>query len=160
MNLSADQQNRLSQIISAELNCAHKLAKILQSEHAALKLHGPEQVLDISREKQQAVEQMQEYSRQRDQLLASLGVAAGATGTNLLVQANNDTACVDLWRQLREIAGKLREQNEINGGILALSQRHNKQALDLLCGRTDSRNTYGAKGQHNQDQSGHSLAKA
>ncbi|WP_029135060.1 flagella synthesis protein FlgN [Sedimenticola selenatireducens] len=160
MNLSAEQQNRLSQIISTELNCAHSLAEILQREQNALKSHDPEQVLDISREKQQTVDQMQECGRQRDRLLTSLGVAGGSTGINKLIQTNSAATCAGLWRQLEAIAGKLREQNEINGGILALSQRHNKQALDLLCGRTDSRNTYGARGQHNQDQSGHSLAKA
>lgn len=160
MNLSAEQQNRLSQVISTELNCAHSLAEILQREQNALKSHDPEQVLDISREKQQAVEQMQECARQRDHLLASLGVTSGTTGIDLLLQANSTAHCADLWHQLGEVAGKLRKQNEINGGILALSQRHNKQALDLLCGRTDSRNTYGARGQHHQDQSGHSLAKA
>lgn len=160
MNLSAEQQNRLSQVISSELNCAHSLAEILQREQSALKSHDPEQVLGISREKQQAVDQMQECARQRDRLLASLGAAGGATGIDLLVQANSAAQCADLWRRLQEVAGKLREQNEINGGILALSQRHNKQALDLLCGRTDSGSTYGAKGQHNQDQPGHSLAKA
>lgn len=160
MNLSADQQNQLGQAISAELNFAHTLAEILQREHAALKSHDPDQVLEISREKQQAVAQMQARSAQREHLLASFGIATGTTGIDQLLKANSNAAWTDLWRQLGEIAVDLREQNEINGGILALSQRHNKQALDLLCGRTGSRNTYGARGQHNQDGTGHSLAKA
>jgi flagella synthesis protein FlgN len=160
MNLSAEQQNRLSRILSAELECAHVLAAILQREHSALKARDPDRVLEISREKQQAVEQMQLSGRQREQLFASLRVAPGTEGTEALFQANPDAACTDLWRQLGELAGQLREQNEINGGILALSQRHNQQALDILCGRTESRNTYGAKGQHHQTQSGHTLTKA
>ncbi|WP_275096761.1 flagella synthesis protein FlgN [Sedimenticola hydrogenitrophicus] len=160
MNLSAEQQNRLSRILSVELECARSLAAILQREHSALKSRDPDRVLEISSEKQQAVEQMQLSGRQREQLLASLRVAPGSEGIEALFQANPDTACTDLWRQLGEIAGQLREQNEINGGILALSQRHNQQALDILCGRTESRNTYGAKGQHHQTQSGHTLTKA
>ncbi|WP_260291110.1 flagella synthesis protein FlgN [Sedimenticola hydrogenitrophicus] len=160
MNLSAEQQNRLSRILSVELECARSLADILQRENSALKSRDPDRVLAISREKQQAVEQMQLSGRQREQLLASLIPAPGTEGTEALFQANPDAACTGLWRQLGEIAGQLREQNEINGGILALSQRHNKQALDILCGRTESRNTYGAKGQHHPDPSGHPLAKA
>lgn len=160
MTLSADQQNRLSQLISAELACARTLADILRREQAALKSADPDRVLEISREKQQAVEQMQRCSRQREQQLASYGITGDAAAIDRVLQACSDSVCADLWRQLGEKAGDLREKNEINGGILALSQRHNKQALDLLSGRTRSRNTYGAGGQHQADQTGHSLAKA
>ncbi len=160
MTLSADQQNQLAQAISAELKCARMLQEILQREQAALKSTDPDQVLEISREKQQAVKQMQACSGQRENLLASFGIAAGSTELNQLFQSGSATACTDLWRQLGEAAEQLRQQNEINGGILALNQRHNKQALDLLCGRSESRNTYGATGEQNPDQPGHSLAKA
>lgn len=164
MHISAEQQQRLAQVISAELECAQALAVILQQEHHALKSLDPDRVLEISREKQQAVERLQQGSRQREQLLAALGLPPdskrSSEGTDALMRANTDSDCAGLWRQLREIAGQLREQNEINGGILALSQRHNQQALDVLCGRTDGRNTYGAKGEHHQTQSGHTLAKA
>lgn len=156
MILSTEQQTRLEQLISAELTCAHALKEILQRELSALKSHNAEQVLAISREKQLAVEQMQTHSRQREQFLSSLGAADGKK----LLRTNANATCADLWRQLEGVAARLRDQNEVNGSILALSQRHNQQALDLLCGRTNSRNTYGAKGQHNQMQSGHSLAKA
>ncbi len=160
MKLSAEQQHRLSRLISAELDGAQMMTEILQHEHHALKSRDPERVLAISREKQQVVEQMQDATRQREHLLVSLGVPAGTAGTNALLEAGTETTCARLWSELQRIAVRLSEQNEINGGILALNQRHNKQALDLLCGRTGSRNTYGAKGQHNQDQPGHSLAKA
>ncbi|AKH20285.1 flagella synthesis protein FlgN [Sedimenticola thiotaurini] len=160
MTLSADQQNQLTQALSAEVKCAQTLEEILKREQAALKATDPDQVLEISREKQQAVEQMQAHSRQRERLLTSLGINVDAPDLNRFFQSNSDSACADLWRQLGGIADQLQKQNEINGGILALSQRHNKQALDLLCGRTESRNTYGAKGQQEPDQPGHPLAKA
>lgn len=160
MTLSADQQNQLTQAISNELNCARMLQEILQREQEALKSTDPDQVLEISREKQQAVEQMQACSGQRESLLASFGIASSPNDLSQLFQSGSAATCADLWHQLGEAADQLRQQNEINGGILALNQRHNKQALDLLCGRSENRNTYGATGEQNPDQPGHSLAKA
>ncbi|WP_428603390.1 flagella synthesis protein FlgN [Sedimenticola sp.] len=160
MTLSAELQNPLSQILSSELDCARSLMEILQREHKALKSRDPDQVLSISREKQQAVEEMQGLARQRDHLLASFKIPGGTAGIKRLLQHDTDSVCSTLWKDLAEIATELREQNEVNGGILALSQRHNNQALDILCGRTHNRNTYGAKGQYNKEAPGHSLAKA
>lgn len=160
MQLSAEQQNQLYQLISAEQSQVESLLDIVRREQLALKGHNAEQILTISSEKQEAISRLQACMKARDAWLAGHDLATGTQGASSLMDHNADTAVSQLWQKLGKLAKSLHEQNEINGGIVTLNQRHNKQALDILCGRSGRSHTYGAKGQQNQEQSGQSLAKA
>jgi flagella synthesis protein FlgN len=161
MKLSAELQNQLTELLSAEYASAASLLETVQQENSTLRSNDAEAILAISQEKKQGMRLMWECMQQRDRWLTHHNMITGTAGVTSLMQQNPDTKPAGIWEKLSQTASKLQAQNEINGGIVALSQRHNKQALDILCGRTgNSSSTYGSKGQHYQEDSGHSLAKA
>lgn len=161
MKLSAELQNQFEHLLTAEQACADALLDTVARENHALRTNDTEQIQAISSEKKHGMLQMWECMQQRDKWLSQHKMKTGSAGTISLMEQNPGTRSAKLWDSLSTTALKLHEQNEINGGIVALSQRHNKQALDILCGRTGGTgSTYGSKGQQNKEHSGHSLAKA
>lgn len=161
MKLSAELQNQLTELLSAEYVRAASLLATVQRETSLLRSNDAEAILAISQEKKQGMRFMWECMQQRDRWLTQHNMETGTASITSLIQQNPDSKPADIWQKLSQTASKLQAQNEINGGIVALSQRHNRQALDILCGRTGNTNsTYGSKGQHYQEASGHSLAKA
>jgi len=157
MQLSAEQQQQLSRILSAEYDCAQSLLELLQKEHRILKSADPDPLKAISQEKQQLVIRMHRHGREREQLV-NRWQSGGSI--NQLLKSQAESGLTRLWKQLAEIATELKQQNEINGGMVALNQRHARQALDILCGRSGSREIYGARGEYRQMESGKPLAKA
>ncbi|MCW8881486.1 MAG: flagellar protein FlgN [Sedimenticola sp.] len=161
MKLSAELQNQFEQLLAAEHACAKTLLDTIQRENSALRANDIEQIESLSNEKKLGMRHMWECMQQRDRWLIGHNLETGSPGTIALMQANPDSRSAELWRRLSQTAIKLHEQNEVNGGIVAMSQRHNKQALDILCGRTGiTGSTYGSKGEHSKEHSGHCLAKA
>lgn len=158
MPLSADQLQQLSRLLSAEYAAARSLLEILQKEHQVLKSSDADALMAISEEKQQGVIQMHQCARQREQLVNRL--PEGNSGITRLFGTEPGSEAARLWRQLGEIGSKLQQQNQINGGIVALSQRHTRQALDILSGRSGNREIYSSRGEYRQMESGKPLAKA
>lgn len=157
MQLSAEQQQQLSSTLSAEYACAQSLLDLLQKEHRILKSTDADALNSISREKQQLVIRMHRHGKEREQLVSRLQPGGN---TNDLLRHRPESELTRLWKQLGEIAAKLQQQNEINGGMVALNQRHARQALDILCGRSGNREIYGSRGEYRQMESGKPLAKA
>ncbi|MCW8890268.1 MAG: flagellar protein FlgN [Sedimenticola sp.] len=161
MKLTAELQSQLEHLLQAEQICADALLEIVARENSALRANDVEQIQAISNEKKSGMRQMWDCMQQRDKWLSQQNLATGSAGTINLIKQNPSIRSAKLWERLSQTAIKLHEQNEINGGIVALSQRHNKQALDILCGRTSNvGSTYGSKGEQYKAHSGHSLAKA
>lgn len=157
MQLSAEQQQQLSRTLSAEYACAQSLLELLQKEQRILKTEDAEALNSISKDKQQLVIRMHRHSREREQMVNRLQPDGN---TNDLLKNRPEHELKQLWKQLGEIAIELQQQNEINGGMVALNQRHTRQALDILCGRSGDREIYGARGEYRQMESGKPLAKA
>lgn len=158
MSLSAEQKQQLLRLLSAEYACASSLLELLQKEHQILKSGDPDTLTSISREKQQGVIQMHRHAQQRERLARQL--QTGNAGIGELIKADPESEAAGLWQQLGEIGIQLQQQNEINGGMVALNQRHTRQALEILCGRSSSREIYGSRGEYRQMESGKPLAKA
>jgi len=161
MALTQTQPQQLALLLSGEIACARDLLQILGREYQALTHAEADQIKSISVEKQRQMQQLQERLLERDHFLLRQGLAPGKQGTELLLKQTpplHDSQ--SLWEELQALAGRLREQNETNGGIVSLGQRHVQQALDLLTGRSSNGDTYGPAGGHRSAPVAQTLAKA
>lgn len=161
MQITSEQQNHLAGLLTAELQCANALEAVLKREHDILLSSVPEEITRISAEKQLLMRQLQQQLVQRDQFLLQFSLPPGNPGTDkLLKDQPAESRAAMLWKALRELAVALRDQNEINGGIVSLGQRHTKQALQILSGRkNDNDYTYGPEGTPRDEGLSNILAK-
>lgn len=151
----------LSQILPAELDCARKLLDTLAVEHAALIRGDADSISAASSLKLQQMKEFQRLLSERNRFLARLGFPPGKEGTEALLESGpTDHATRENWEELQQLALRLRDGNDLNGGIVALEQRHVQQALDILTGRAGETQTYGPAGGRSAGHQPNSIAKA
>jgi flagella synthesis protein FlgN len=161
MRLSSDQQNRLAAMLMAELSESSQLQEILQREFDILGGDDPERIGAISKEKLAQMQRVAEQLTVRDRFLTELGLPKGKEGTDLLLRGlPQESELAGRWTKLQELGEQMKKQNEINGNIVAVSQRQARQALDILAGKTESPQTYGREGETRSTAQQNSLAKA
>ncbi len=155
------QPQQLSRLLATELKHTRQLLDILIEEHQALGQPDPDRITAISLKKLDCLKELERHHAKREQFLVDQGFSSGAAGMEALVQSlPGDTPVAGQWRELRGLAGKLKRQNEINGSIVALTQRHITLALDILTGRASTSPTYGRSGQTHGNAASQRLAKA
>lgn len=156
------QQQSLSGLLAAELEDTRRLLEILIKEQKTLGSADPDKITVISAEKITHLKKIEKHNANRERFLTSQGLSSGITGMETVAQSlPNGALIAKQWQELQSLAGKLKRQNDINGGIVALTQRHITLALDILTGRANTSPTYGPGGQTNRDgNKSQRLAKA
>ncbi|MCB1867450.1 MAG: flagellar protein FlgN [Gammaproteobacteria bacterium] len=150
---------RLQQLLSAELESTGKLLELLEQEHQLLVNGEAEEIRAISAQKQAQTMLLREQLLVRDRFLAAHRLPSGKEGTDLFIgQTDSDSAIRQCWSKVQALATQLNYRNEVNGGIVALAQRHVREALNILTCHTDQESTYGPAGQR-MGRSPQSLAK-
>lgn len=161
MHKIIDQQQQLSRLLAAELEESRHLLEILIEEHQSLGHADPDQITAISTRKRDCLKKVERHYNDREQFLTRLGISSGTAGMESLVRSlPRETTIAKQWRELQSLAKDLKRQNDINGGIVALTQRHITLALDILSGRANTTPTYGPSGQTNHGNASQRLAKA
>lgn len=161
MQLSSDQQQQLSQLLHGELDATQHMLEILQQEHQALVEKDADKITQSSEEKLAQLKELEAQFLRRDHFLESLGVNSKESGLASLLQALAAENPLTLqWQRLQQLAEELQRQNDINGSIVTLSQRHISMALDILTGQTGSTPTYGPSGKTSSNKSSGRVAKA
>jgi flagellar biosynthesis/type III secretory pathway chaperone len=152
---------QLQGALAAEAESAETLMGVLKQEHQVLVKGEAEDIRTVSKQKQILVKQMAEQLLARDRFLLALGLPSGREGAAYFVECAHPAPELErAWQQIERLAPKLLDQNEINGGIVSLAQRHVRAALDILTNNQNEQSpTYGRSG-ISAGRSPQSLAKA
>jgi len=156
------QQQQLSQLLSEELKETNQLLDILIEEHQALSTSDPDLINVCSNNKLNALQRIEQHHTKRTHFLHSIGLSSSNKEIDAFIKRlPKENMLVDQWRELQSVAKKLQHQNEINGGVIALTQRHITLALDILSGKANiTSTTYGRSGQTNSGATPQHIAKA
>lgn len=155
-----DAARQLTTLLRQELALCQELKPLLEQEYEILCQPQIGPLNRITEEKQRLVSHMQTQGRQRDLVLKQLGLPLANPGMEAFLARHRDEQLAATWQQLQEAAAGLRQQNEVNGGIVALGARHARQALDLLKGQEPSSGTYGRRGEVSNHPGSRNLTKA
>jgi len=136
MNTTSSQQQVITQVLQAEVDCAHSLLQSLAQEYEALAEHHTATLEDVVRNKQEKIQQLDTATRKREQLLAvSEGVTVFSNKESKQhYQFNGNKQLMNLWNELVDIAEKCREKNRVNGSIVDVMSKQSRRALDILHG--------------------------
>lgn len=132
------------------------LESALVSERKALEAQDPEALDASGGEKHTSLSNLEDLDRERRDLLSRHGFARDDSGMISLLQACGPGHPLDqLWTQLREIALRCRDANQINGAIVQLRRQQISRALQILRGGTEAASspTYTADGSSRSDAS-------
>lgn len=121
-----------------ELATADALLHLLHREYEALKTRDLPTLEQIVAEKPVCADRLRDQIARRLDDLRDQGFAADGQGIaaylNRFPSAERLTA-IKLWAELEQTAKQLRDQNEVNGAVIAAGRSHVERALGILRGR-------------------------
>lgn len=134
--------------LTQELEAARSLLQALQQEQAHLIDADVDGVAKMTEEKSRIVVRMSELAKQRHLALASAGFDATESGMQAWINAQPPQANAGkTWTELLELSKSAKEQNRVNGLLIAQHLSRNQSALNILQGNAQGGAIYGPDGQ-------------
>lgn len=153
MQLSVQDQQRLSGLLQDELEAILQLQQLLQQEYQILSSsEDPDRIEQISQEKLILLQRVDELFANRQRFLQGLGLQVTATLEALIDKLPADSELASRFGKLQDAAKEVHRQNQINGGIVTHGQRYVRQTLDILHGKTEAMQTYGPEGEARSEE--------
>lgn len=151
------------QLILDALQLALQLHQELNRETVALKENLQAELISaIAANKKQLVMQLEQFSTHITQVLADAELPNNQESITeyfrlAKIAGMSTDQSIGNWTQLMLVCSECRDINEQNGTIIDLLSRHTRRALDILKGKTETTNTYGANGAIQSGQYSHHL---
>jgi len=141
--------------LTDERDALRAFVTLLEKEQHALINQDNDQLLALAEAKTQASNKLADLINTRRNFLD-----AQAVGEEVAAWISKQVpACRPIWDEIRELAGRAHQMNQINGEVIQLKLRSNQQALTALLGAAKNTSTglYGRDGQPNLTVSGRTL---
>ncbi|MCX7101654.1 MAG: flagellar protein FlgN [Methylobacter sp.] len=151
------------QLVINALQLATELLGELNREAESLKNTQESEVINnIAATKKQLALQLEQFNGQLTQVLATENLLNDQESIKEYFKRGEAAGLkisetVGNWVQLMLVCGECRNLNEQNGAGIELLSRHTKRSLDILKGKSEFSNTYGADGSTQSDKSTHRL---
>lgn len=121
--------------------------EILGREQRALTAHDLDAVDALAPEKARQLDQLTKFSEQRGGRLRAAGCSPDAQGMRAWLEAHAGCPGVrSAWERLAETAERARDQNEVNGWVVALQMQRTQRQLAFLNRMASNEPTYSADG--------------
>lgn len=140
----------LAELLRDEIEATTRLLGLLLREYGALKGGRIEELNEVAEAKQDCLETLQGLARQRGGHLRERGFGADPAGMQACLQGHarwEREQLKEIWTELLSVAAQARQQNDINGAIIAASRGHTERALSILRGRDAQSCVYGQDAQ-------------
>jgi flagella synthesis protein FlgN len=139
-------------LLKTGVSLSSKLLNLLNTEAESLKHHADSTIIsNIAHSKIEAVSQLDQFSKQMSQVLATEKLQMSPNGieqyfnkakaVNLNIQ--NSTS---LWQEILSISKQCKLLNEKNGASISLLAQHTHRSLQILKGKSQQATTYGRDG--------------
>ena len=150
-------------LLKKGLNLNLTLLDLLNKEADSLRhLTNPTLLSNLAKAKKETVSQLNLFSKQLSQVLATEKLDMSAEGVSLYfkkaeeVSVNTDKANV-YWEEILANARQCRSLNENNGASINLLTQYSQRSLHILQGKSQQPTTYGADGSAKRELFSHTL---
>jgi len=156
-------QEHFSAAIDEAAALLDQLYQLLQAERQSLATTDADKTQEILQQKTELLQQLQQSSEQRSQLLTARGFSADEAGVHAffatLPQPESKTLATQ-WQALQQKLLACREENLINGKVIHRSRRQIESLLDTLRGKDSHQRIYTGSGEAKSVNAGQPRAKA
>ncbi len=147
----SDYHGRFGALLKQEATTLEELYEVLMKELVALKDRDSDSVNTLSKEKESILDKLEKLDKERQLCIESESPENKSTISNEIDSLSSEIQiCLD----------KCKQQNNINGGIIEMSQLFNEKMLDIICGNFEKQTTYSASGKNSKASNQHSLGRA
>jgi flagellar biosynthesis protein FlgN len=150
-------------LLNNGLKATQKLLELLNIESDNLRQNSDPNALSvIAVNKREVVVQLEQFSKQLGQVLATEKLAVDYDGVNhYLIKAQAAGISIgdsrNCWSNITALLKKCRTLNEQNGAGIDLLSRHTQRSLQILRGKSQLASTYGPDGSTRSELFSHTL---
>jgi len=145
------------------LNLSSKLLHLLTTEAESLKNNADSKTISsIAFNKKEAVSQLDQFSKQMTQVLATEKLPLSPSGIEEYFKKAesvnlNTSSSTSLWQQIISISKQSKLLNEKNGASINLLAQHTQRSLQIIKGKSQQATTYGRDGSTYSERLSHTL---
>ncbi|PPD32273.1 MAG: flagellar biosynthesis protein FlgN [Methylomonas sp.] len=153
----------LEKLLANGLKSTQKLFELLNAEHEQLKAQKDPMAIDaLASHKKEVVTQLEQFSKQLGQVLATEKLLMSQDGINHYFAKAKTTGinisdAFTCWSEISDLSKTCRSLNEQNGASIDLLGRHAQRALHVLRGKSQLNTTYGPDGSTRSELFSHTL---
>lgn len=150
-------------LLNNGLKATQRLLELLNNEADNLRQKiDPDALSVIATSKKEVVVQLEQFSKQLGQVLATENLTVDHDGINhYLIKAQAAGISIDgsrnCWANITVLLKKCRTLNEQNGAGIDLLSRHTQRSLQILRGKSQLASTYGPDGSTRSELFSHTL---
>lgn len=148
-------QGRFISLLKQEETALEDLYGLLMKELVALKDRNTDLITELAEAKNSMLNKLGMLDKQRQLYVENEEHYNEIHGSNTTFVNEINNLSSDIQVSL----DKCKQQNNINGGIIEISQLFNEKILDIIYGNFDKQTTYSAEGKNNSNNNQHSLAR-
>ena len=161
LDTQPETQARFLRILSEEAEQAASLLQLLEQEFQLLNATPGDALKKLLEQKKAHLKTIEQTATAHHRFLKQQGLSGDRRGTeSYLAACPDNTALPALWQRYLKLLQSCQNQNEINGGAVAVNQRQVNQALNLLLDLGDINKTYGRSGESLPSRPSKTLGKA
>lgn len=154
----------VQQLLEQDINTATALLTLLQEEHDILQQRDHARLGALINDKQTLMAALEQNAKQRSvwvRFLVERTQLSNEACWERLLNELDSAQLPPLWQQLQAIIAECKTHNEVNGKMIALSQRTLKQLTGLMRGQSmDTPDLYTASGSTESRKHNHTVVKA
>lgn len=147
-------------MLRAELALLREFAGVLTREQEALVRGELDLLMPLAEDKGRLATALAELAVQRNQILATQGLAKDKPGIDAWLSAHPTVPEAQQdWQDLLALAAQARSQNELNGKLIMTRMQQNQRALAALNAASTQTMLYGPDGQVHQASGSRTFGK-
>jgi len=150
-------------LLKTGVNLSAKLLTLLTTEAESLKHNADSKTIsNIALNKKETVSQLDQFSRQMTQVLATEKLKMSPNGimeyfSKAKAVNLNTSQSINLWQEILSTSKQCKLLNEKNGASINLLAMHTQRSLQIIKGKSQQATTYGRDGSTYSERLSHTL---
>lgn len=132
--------------IASDITACESLLELFESEREALKMRDSDSLDKILQDKSDYLQKLEQSAVMRQQWSRQVARNDASVAWDELLNSLADTNVKEQWTMLKALFKRCKEENEINGRLVARNQQVFGRLIEILRGQTAAPNLYNANG--------------
>lgn len=159
--LNESSTNVIRDLVDQDLTTSLALVHLLEKEQLALQERDHETLRCVLEEKTGLLNTLDAGSMQRAEILTELQQPTSKEAWHQLIDRIGDSDLKERWQSLEDTISECQQCNDVNGKIISRSQQTMSTLINILRGKPQGGDVYGADGgRENNDYNSASLVQA
>lgn len=152
--------NAIQSQISSDIHACESLLSLFKSEREALKMRDTDSLDKILQDKSTYMEKLEQSATMRQQWTRQVAQNDPEVAWNDLLSSLKGSDVKEQWLTLKKLFKRCKEENEINGRLVARNQQVYGRLIEILRGQTAAPNLYNAKGSASSQSGSNTFGEA